>query len=553
MLTNISIKNFIIIKELSVDIKSGMTVITGETGAGKSILINAIEIGLGKKMEKQMIVENRSNCEISLSFDVSKHKDIEQWILDHDFEDCDQQILIRRVITPDNRTKNYVNGTLTNVSTLKSLTTKLINIHGQHENQSILNSDTQLQIIDSYAEHSSLLSEVKNIYQEWHKTTQAIATLKDVKNSNAKVELLNYQITEIENIENIVNNLENLEARHSNLSKSEETKANLHQSLHLLDNDESGMLNNINLILQKLMPYSNQKDPDLNNSIDCLEQANIQLKEATDGLNCFLNTITHNPEELLELDNQLQKAYDIANKHKINPKELANLLKSLTEERDNLTSGSEILEELQTKVVALENDYQELAIKLTYSRKNAAKNMDDKISSKLKDLDICGPFSTNCKTNLQSTPKANGLDQIEFLIKTNPDSEELPLNKIASGGELSRISLAIQAVAGEKFSIPCLVFDEVDVGISGATAEIVGKLLKSISKHVQIICITHLAQVASIANTHLQIKKQTTNGITTTTLIELDEVDQIQEIARILGGINLTKKTVQHAKEMVLN
>ena len=233
------------------------------------------------------------------------------------------------------------------------------------------------------------------------------------------------------------------------------------------------------------------------------------------------------------------------------PCDINNKTNELLSQLNNLEHGQQMLSSLEAQLIALENDYQEQAIKLTYSRKKAAKELDKKVTSQLKKLDICGPFSTSIKSLLKEKPSKNGLDKIKLMIKTNPGSDELPLDKVASGGELSRISLAIQSITGKHFSTACLVFDEVDIGISGATAQMVGQLLKQISQHSQIICITHLAQVASQGDHHLYIEKHSSKTKTTTGITHLNKTQKIEEIARILGGATLTNNTIQNAKELL--
>ncbi len=551
MLTTLNIKNFIIIRDLTIDLNKGLTVITGETGSGKSIIIKAIEIGLGRRFEKQFILEQKDKCEISLSFYIENSGQLPKWLEELNLPIDDNEIIIRRSFGIDGKSKNYLNDTLISLSLLKKITQQIISIHGQHENQLILSNDFQRNILDKYSDNQSTLVSLESAYTKWRVLKNEIVKLANTNYSKERAQLLKFQIDEIESHNEVIQNLKEIENRHTILINSEDIQQAIVKVTELINNEANGCIEKTQESINELNRINSLPSNELTNCITCLKDSTIQLSEAIINLNIVREQIEHDPEELSKIENKLQKIYEISKKHAIYPHDLAEHLLSLKVEFKNLQNKENKLINLQNDLVIAEQDYRVQARALSKLRQKSAVKLSKEITQQLILLDICGPFNIKINYEEQQIPNITGLDKIEFFIKTNPDTPESLIEQIVSGGELSRISLALQAVTGKHLSVPTIIFDEVDVGISGSTAEIVGKLLKNISSHTQIICITHLAQVASLAEQHLKVSKATIQQNTITNITHLDDNARIKEIARILGGIKITQKTLQHAKEMI--
>ncbi|NQY42562.1 MAG: DNA repair protein RecN [Legionellales bacterium] len=551
MLTTLSIKNFIIIRNLTIDFDNGMTVITGETGAGKSIIIKALEVALGKRFEKQFILDKKGKSEISINFCINQSSPIYNWLAELDLPILNNEVVIRRIFSIDGKAKNYLNDTLISATLLKKLTQKIINIHGQHENQLILNNEFQRTILDKYADNQLILKNLQSEYKKWCDIKEEINTLINSKNSKEKIQLLEFQINEMESHSDVIQNLKSVEDQHNLLVKSIDIKQAVNRVIEFINNEDDGCISKIQKSICELKEIQNLQSTELRNSVTCLQDSEIQLSEALDNIHRLNESTNHDPKELFEIENKLQKIYDIAKKHNVYPHDLAEHFASLRLELTKLQNVEESLLKLQDNLSETENKYRKLAAKLSQLRQKSAKNLSQEITNQIIKLDICGPFEIKVNYQNQAAPNIHGLDEIKFFIKTNPDTPACPMEQIVSGGELSRISLALQAITGKHTNISTIIFDEVDVGISGSTAEIVGNLLKEISAHTQIICITHLAQVASLADQHLKVHKNVGSKNTTTKIDNLDQNARIKEIARIIGGIKITQKTLQHAKEMI--
>jgi len=489
MLTHINIKNFAIIDDLSIDFHSGMTVITGETGSGKSILIHALEVCFGKRIEKHMLQSKEKSCEVTTVFELDNNNDVNDWLSDNNISD-DSDIIIRRVVNLEGRSKNYINNTLVNLNKIKEFTSLLINIHGQHENQALMKPDMQLRMLDNYANLEKLISTVNDIFYKWKNINEKIEALKAKQSDTSRQEFIKFQLIELESFAIPKQELIELEKQHQILAKSEDIIQYCQESIDLIDNND-GVLNKLHNIVNNLSHYSS-----ISNSIkqtnDCIDQAIIQTQEGLTELQEYMANFTYDQQKLNELNSKLQKIYDIAKKHNTAARDLHEHKINLESELSKLTQSNQSLDVLIKEKESLETQYLKISEELSNKRKKASVKLSKDVTKNLILLDIKGPFKAVIKNKKTSLPQLNGLDEIAFIIHTNQGSDGFALNKIASGGELSRISLALQSVIATQYSTPTLIFDEVDVGISGATAEIVGKLLKSISTNSQIICITHL-------------------------------------------------------------
>ena len=551
MLTQLSIKHLAIVEQLELNFTSGMLVLTGETGAGKSILIDALCLVLGERASPSIIRAPHTQAEITACFDISRLPKILDWLKAHDLDAFDECI-IRRIIKADGPSRAYVNGHIVPLGQLKSLGEHFVQIHSQHQHHALLNSEHQRQLLDEFANHGSLLSKVQACYQQWSSINQEIQELSDLQQQRDKLNLLNYQVQEIEELALQPNELQKLEQEHRQLAKSEELIATCQESLELLSGQsEQDIQSKMHLCVNRLASIQ-QLVPNLKNCSDLLGQALIQIEEANQELTDFLEAYDLNPERLQVIEQRLSAIHALSRKHRIAPEFIEEHYKALLTEKNKLAQAHEKLETLQQDLEATQDKYQVAAKKLSQSRIQTAKKLAVAIESRLKTLEL-----PNAKFEIQvaqsdcSTPHFQGLDTVAFLVTTNPGQPLGPLKTIASGGELSRISLAIQVITAEKLTPPTLIFDEVDVGISGKTAQVVGDLMRQLGKNNQIICITHLPQVAAQGHHHFKVEKHQTKKETKTTITQLTSDQKIEELARLMGGLEVTPQALEHAKTMM--
>lgn len=550
MLTQISIRNFTIVDRLDLNFKSGMTVLTGETGAGKSILLDALLLALGGRADSGTIRTGATRAEISAEFDIQSQPDIKQWLINNELDE-DNDCLIRRTVSDDGRSKGYINGRPVPMQSLRELGDLLIDIHGQHAHQSLLKRHLQRQALDDYAGHQELVKNVSNAYQQWRTLREQQAALAQSKEEReARIELLRYQTEELADLDLKANELDSLEEEHNrlaNLNVIQETGA---RSLYQLTEDEEtslyGQLNSVIHDLQHLLQF----DHNLENITRMLDEAGIQIQEAANELRHYLDSLSLDPEQLNALDERMGLIHDLSRKHRVDPHALPELLNTLSAELETLTNASEQSNNLEEQIARIEAHYLELANELSKKRSKAAKVLSALVTDNMQQLGMQqGQF--NIAIEPLEELSANGLERVEFMVATNPGQPFKPLNKVASGGELSRISLAIQVITSGTGRIPTLIFDEVDVGIGGGIAEIVGHLLRNLSRERQVLCVTHQPQVASLAHQHYFVSKQSTHDSTQTTVTPLSGNKRTSEIARMLGGVEITKQTMSHAKEMI--
>lgn len=553
MLTTISISNLVTIKELQLDIRPGTTVITGETGAGKSILIDAIELALGGRATPEAIRAGQEKLDVSLCFDVSKLQEARAWLKNYDLDNDSNECIIRRTTSRDGRSRSFINGMPTTLQPLRELSELLINIHGQHEHQSLLKQDTQRNLLDRYAGHQELVDQVHFIADEWQTLTRDISELRTLTEERKnRSDFLKFQLQELEELNLTPDEFNALDLEHKQLANAGELLQNINNAVNcLVENEEQNAMTSLNQALQSLESVQ-RVNPKIANWIESIKSAIISVSDTEDELRRYLEDVDLNPERLQWLENRISALFDIARKHKVAPQELYDLQQKISKELSELENSDERLAELTKKQNILEKNYHEVANKLSLSRKKSAKKLENEITKMIKELSMPhGEFFLHFEAEDTSRLSPHGLEKIYFQIKTNAGHTPQLLTKIASGGELSRISLAIHMATAEQHTIPTLIFDEVDVGIGGGTAEIVGKLLRRLGTTHQILCITHSPQVASQGHQHLFVKKITQNNSTLSQVTHLSDKEKISEIARMLGGVEMTKKTLDHAKEMV--
>jgi DNA repair protein RecN (Recombination protein N) len=553
MLTNIQIRNLATIHEINLDFKSGTTVITGETGVGKSILIDAIELALGQRAVSEMVRQGQEKAELSLCFDVSKLPQASTWLKNYDLDSDTNECIIRRSIHKDGRSRCYINGMPTTLQPLRELSELLINIHGQHEHQTLLKSEVQRQLLDQFAGHAILMDNVRVLAEEWRALSKEIFELQHLSNEHKqRGELLKFQLTELEELNLTPEEFQQLDLEHKQLAHSDELLKSFTLALNnISENDNNNALHLLNHALQALEMVQ-QVDPKISVWADSLKNAILLISDTEEELHRYLNHVDLDPDRLYKVENRISTLFDLARKHKVAPQDLFELQKKLAAEYSKLENSDERLVELRQQLDALEKHYHEVAHKLSQSRLKAAKKLADEITETIHELAMPhAEFHVLFEMEDFSHPSPLGMERVIFEIKTNPGQPLQPLAKIASGGELSRISLAIHLATAGQHAIPTLIFDEVDVGIGGATAEIVGKQLRKLGNTHQVVCITHAPQVAAQSHQHLCVEKYMERELTYTRIRSLTLAEKIQELARMLGGVEITQKTLEHAREMV--
>jgi len=553
MLQQLTINNYAIVDSLEIELETGMTVITGETGAGKSIMLDALGLALGDRADRDVIRGGAERADITACFTLSRKADVNDWLQANDFDSEEDQCILRRVISRDGRSRAYINGQPTTMNNLRDLGEMLIDIHSQHEHQSLLKTATHQRLLDDYCGLQKQAQEVRSLAGKWRRLNDELAQIRSrAEESNAQYQLLSYQVKELEELALEAGELEALEEEHKKLSHGEESAVVNQQVLDLCaENDEFNLeqaLNKAIALLQDI-PYASKQTEEagslLNTALIQVEEASIALKHAIDQFEV-------DPQRLEEIDQRLGLIHKLARKHHVPANELPELFLKLSEDLSGLSEADVQIELMEEELARLLKQYAETASSLSQAREKGAKKLAKEINSQLGKLGMESASLSVALTRFSdNTPRTGGLEGIEFLVSTNPGQPPRPLAKIASGGELSRMSLAIQVVTAQTSSIPTLVFDEVDVGIGGGVAKSVGELLKKLGEKGQVLCVTHQPQVASQGHQHLYVSKSSGKDSTATQLHKLSQKERIEEVARMLGGENVSEKSRAHAKELL--
>jgi DNA repair protein RecN (Recombination protein N) len=560
MLLQIHIRDLATIEELHLTLPHGCTMITGETGAGKSIFIEAIELGLGARASANLIRPGKDKADICLCFDITKFPHVIARLQELDFANESHECIIRRIIMQDGRSRCYVNGMPATVQLVKELGESLFHLHGQHEQQVLIKSDAQREMLDRYADHWPLVNEVKHLAENWKLIQEKIEDLEhSLQTQQNQREYLQFQLDELINASLQTGEWEALEIEHRRLTHAEELLRHIATAAQQLTSDENenekcilSELNNIHKIITSI----SHAEPKTALWINLLESITIQLSELSIELNTYLSQTELDPTKLATIEERVSQLYNLARKHKVDPKSLPDLFITLNNKLQAFEQNHLQLRALQEEKQVVEKHYQTAAISLSKSRLDAASRLENEIIDTIQSLSLPhGQFKIDLidldedKDSLSIS--LHGKEKITFLIKTNPDQALQPLAKVISGGELSRLSLAGHLALANKTSIPTLVFDEVDTGLSGATAEKIGKLLRHLGESYQVFCITHQPQVAALGAHHLLVEKYFLDNNTHTRLRLLTTQEKTHEIARMLGGEKVTQKTLAHAQEIL--
>ncbi|MGE8307895.1 MAG: DNA repair protein RecN, partial [Pseudomonas kermanshahensis] len=540
MLVHLSIHNYAIVEHLDLELARGMSVITGETGAGKSIMLDALGLALGDRADSGVVRPGADKADILATFDLADIPEARTWLAERDL-DNDGPCILRRVITAEGRSRGYINGTPCPLSDLKSLGELLIDIHSQHEHQSLLKTDTHRRLLDEYAGAIDLARQVQLAAKRWNQTRLELERLSNSGDEQrARHQLLSYQLEELDNLGLGENELVQLEQEHKNLTNAEALFGICRQVIDQCSESDSGnVLSALTSSLNRLGAATNSPKA-LGEAANLIASAQIQVEEAVGELNRFLDHFDADPMRLQALEERLDTIYTLARKHRVHPTELPHLQQRLMEELEGLNASDESIERLGEELAAYAQHYKERARELSALRQQAAQQLAVAVEQEVQRLGMPGGrFCIELTPNEGNDLSPHGLEQIELLVSANPGQPLKGLAKVASGGELSRISLAIQVITAQTSRIPTLVFDEVDVGIGGPTAEIVGQLLRRLGDRGQVLTVTHLPQVAAQGHHHLFVHKVRHSDTTHTAVASLGKRERVEEVARMLGGIDL--------------
>lgn len=552
MLVSLAIKNFAIVRQLEVNWHKGMTTITGETGAGKSIAIDALAQALGERSDAGMVRTGADKAEVIASFDLSHLPQAKQWLDERDLG-YDNECILRRVISKEGRSKAYINGTPVPAAQLKLIGTQLVSIHGQHAHTLLTKPEHQRDLLDEYAGNHEILNRVQESYRRWQSIGKEYQQLFEQQQEfSAQKQLLEYQVQELEEADLQVGEYAEIEAEHKRLHHAQGLLADSQQSLELLYEGEEG---NAYSALQHALSMLNKSaniDAELEPAAELINNALIQLEEGVNELRSYTDRLELNPERLFEIEARLSTLVDLARKHQVEPEVLPEHFQKLADELSQFGESNDRLEQLAVEQQQALEEYKIAAEQLSDTRKQSATALTKQITASMQSLNMDGAqFELKVNTDSSITSKS-GFDQVEFLVSANLGQALQPLAKVASGGELSRISLAIQVIIAQRVTTPTLLFDEVDVGVSGPTASAVGKLMKQLSQNTQVICVTHLPQVACFGHQQHFVNKFNVDNITETKMSLLSDPQRIDELARLLGGDAISDTTRANAEELLL-
>lgn len=557
MLNLLSINNLAIVDSLELEPARGLTVITGETGAGKSIMIDALALCLGARADSGLVRHQSDKSQIGATFSISDNKLVADWLeqreLCIDTEEGEiEECIIRRVISKDGRSRAFINNQAVPLSDLKELGELLVSVHSQHQHQQLTRKDTQMSLLDGWAGLDKDLNATREAWNEWQKVQRQFEAMKNHQEDYlAKVQLLEYQVEELDKLEPQEGEFDKLAQEQSLLANADETLATTQQCCVALSESDDAIAVNLNKIIQQLEQLKTHDS--FSNAVQLLKSAQIQIEEASSDIRLQADRIDLDPERLALVEERLTNYHQQARKHLLSPSDLPNKYAELKAEFEALGAADNQLDALQARCEAASKHFHSVAKKLSSKRSKAAKKLSAQICQSLQELEMPNAdFQINGFAERGNNPSAYGIDDIEFFISMNTGQPAQALSKVASGGELSRISLAIQVLVAEKTSLPCLIFDEVDVGVGGATAEVVGRKLRELAQHCQVICVTHQAQVAVQGHQHWHVQKHQSKKSTSTEVLSLENSQRVEEIARMVGGIEVTDSTMQHAEDLLL-
>lgn len=549
MLVHLSVRDFVIVDRVELDFEPGFTVLTGETGAGKSILIDALALVLGDRADASVVREGCARAEIAAQFDISREQELLAWLAAQDLTGDEGLCLLRRVVDASGRSRAFINGHAATLQQLREVGERLVDIHGQHAHQSLLRPAAQRALLDGYGALDVLAGLVADLYRDWQEIRrQRQLAERDAAQLAREREELEWQVKELEALHFSEEEWAALQAEHSRLAHAASLIEGAREAVEQLSESDLSLLSQLAGVIDRLQQLR-EYDPALEEVLAILEPAEIQLREAAYALNHYRQRLDLDPERLAECEARLEAIHRAARRFRVTPERLPALLEGARERLAQLVQAGDAAA-LAQRETALAARFRAEAEKLSAERARAAAELSRKVTQTLQTLAMAG---ARFEVALVPVPDGGsfGLENVEFRVAAHAGAALRPLAKVASGGELSRISLAIQVAAADVTPVPTLIFDEVDVGIGGGVAEIVGALLRRLGESRQVLCITHLPQVAAQGDHHLRVWKETRDGATVSRIAPLDREARLEEIARMLGGVDITDTTRAHAAEML--
>jgi DNA repair protein RecN (Recombination protein N) len=550
MLLHLSIRDFAIVDRLELEFRPGFTALTGETGAGKSILIDALSLALGDRAGSEQVRSGAERADVTADFAIDSLPELGRWLGEQALEGDPNRLLLRRVVDRSGRSRGFVNGHTATVNQLREAGEWLVDIHGQHAHQSLLRPDAQRMVLDAHAGLASLTQEAGDAYREWQRLCRArVDHENNAAARNAEREQLGWQVEELSRLALAPGEWDTIQSEHGRLANASSLIEGVRDAIDLLSESESAALGALSAALSRLRPLTGY-DAALRDTLVLIESGEAQLREAAYALRHYADRVELDPARLREVEQRLDAVHSTARKFRARPEALPELLVSLKQRLKDLEMTAD-LEALAEQEQAARSRYDKLAARLSAERAKAASKLSREVNAAMKELAMSGGrFDVELHPLLPDGSVA-GNEQVEFLVTTNPGTEPRALAKVASGGELSRISLAIQVITSRAAAVPTLIFDEVDAGIGGAVAEVVGKKLRTLGEERQVLCVTHLPQVAAQAREQWSVAKGTEGGSARSRVAVLDRKSRIEEIARMLGGVAITDTTRRHAAEML--
>ena len=553
MLQTLSLRDFVIVDQLELDLSSGFTVLTGETGAGKSILLDALSLVLGERADSSQIREGSNRAEISALFRVDPQQidHFNHWLDEQGFplEDEGQSLFLKRTVEVNGRSRAFINGSVATLAQLREAGDQLVDIHGQHAHQLLLKGGAQRELLDRHANHMDLVTEVaqlfKTLNESRRKLEQAENAGQDVERERERLE---WQLEELTELSPLEGEWTTIQSEHARLANGAKIISGCQEAIDVLSDAENSVESTLSKASANMSALA-EHDSALSDISQALESAQIQIDEAVHSLNRYLQKLDLDPARLSEVEERMQALHSAARKYRTEADDLPKLLLDTTERLEALTASQNI-EALREKVQQEELAYLKQAKQLTQKRNKAALDLGKQVTAAMQDLSMAGGQLEIALLPL-AEGGAHGLEQIEFLVAGHAGSTPRSLAKVASGGELARISLAISVITSKASFTPTLIFDEVDAGIGGAVAETVGKLLRQLGESHQILCVTHLPQVAAQGNHHLKVSKSQSGDKTISQVQPLGRAERVEEVARMLGGATITDTTRRHARELL--
>ena len=552
MLTSLYVRHFAVVEEAEIAFGPGLTVVSGETGAGKSLLVDALMLLAGGRADSGMVRAGSDRAELAAEFDLAALPEARDWLRREELDEEDGSCRLRRVIRAEGSSRAWINGRPASASQLGELATLLVEIHGQHEHQALLSRAHQMALLDAYAGHDALLAQVRDSAMQWRDVGARIRKLSGGEDREQRLELLRHETAELEQWALPAAELAELEASHKRLANAGRLAEGAAGVADLIDGDSELALNRALARAHAELDKLGALDDRLAPLLELLDNAAIQLGEAADGLNRYAQDVDLDPERYTEVDTHLTRLHELSRKHRTPVSDLHERAAALRTELAELEGAGDALEKLAAQRDQLRRDFDIAAAKLSKARATAATKLGKEVGALMAELGMAGgQLVIELEATGSDEPDPQGRERCELLVSANPGQPPRPLRKVASGGELARISLAIEVATLGKDTVGTMVFDEVDTGIGGAVAEVVGQKLRALGGQRQVLCVTHLPQVAAQGHAHLRVSKHSDGASTQTRIEKLDANGRRDELARMLGGVEITRETRAHAKQML--